>query len=163
MVAATTAKAFFPLAVLLATVTTSTLSQGRAPALSTREIESALRWARDGEPSPYLVHHAQGPDGSNRIVVGAVYTPSIRVALAARLYLNQGKELTAAEVPSSLVLPEAWVAVRWYTEHCQLAATWPNVEIVPRNAFPGGLRGRYLTCRHLSTRRNTSGCGSGRV
>jgi hypothetical protein len=133
------AKALVLKAVVLAMAATPSLAQPEA--LSLTEIEAAIKWGIDGEPGPYLIHHAQGPQGINRVVVGAVYTPFVRVALAARALFEQGKTLTAAEVPNGLVLPEAWVAVRWYIDHCPLATTWPVVEAVQPNVLLAGRRG----------------------
>lgn len=141
MAVATTSqrKAFVVKALVLAVAATPGLAQPRV--LSPGEIEEAIEWGMDGEPGPYLIHHAQGPQGTNRVVVGAVYTPFVRVALAARALFEQGKTLTALEVPSGLVALEAWVAVRWYVGHCPLATTWPDVEVVQHNARLGGRRG----------------------
>ena len=126
--------------IVLALAIAATPGLAQPQALSAADIEAAIKWGVDGEPGPYLIHHAQG-QGPNRVVVGAVYTPLVRVALAAKALYEQGKTLTAAEVPAGLILPEAWRGIRWYVGNCPLMAIWPDVKVVQHNAMLGGRRG----------------------
>ena len=51
-------------------------------------IQQAIDWGRSENPQPYRVFHVPG-EGRNRHVVALVYTPSLRVALAARAAMRQ--------------------------------------------------------------------------
>jgi hypothetical protein len=49
------------------------------------------------------------------VIVGAVYTPFIRMAMRAKAAWQQGRELSVDEVPADDREPTAVIALRWYT------------------------------------------------
>ncbi len=53
-----------------------------SPTLTPKDINEAIQWGLTGDPSPYLLHHEDGQPGSgvNSVIVGATYTPFLRVA-----------------------------------------------------------------------------------
>ena len=66
--------------------------------LTSTEIDEAIAWGmRDApnDPAPYLLHHLRAaPERVNPVVVGAVYTPFLRVALAAKAARTDGRPFT---------------------------------------------------------------------
>lgn len=104
-------------------------------------IQQAIDWGRSDSPQPYRIFHAPG-EGRNPHVVGLVYTPFLRVALAARAAHETGQDLDAASLPAWLVAPVVHIAVRWYTD-CELNedVIGPAVEVVTPDAMLGGIRG----------------------
>ena len=84
-------------------------------ALSAHDIDEAIDWGRSGEPQPYLLRHiGDSPHHPNPVVVGAVYTPFLRVALAAQDAWRRGQMFTVADVDETLLEPSIYVAFRWY-------------------------------------------------
>jgi hypothetical protein len=83
--------------------------------LSAKDIQEAIDFGTYDIPQPYLLHtvgvtaHVE-----NRTILGAVYTPFVRVALAAHAAHTAGRELRADEVSSDLTDPIIYVAFRWY-------------------------------------------------
>lgn len=93
----------------------SSLALGaQAPApLSPKLIADAIELGTYGEPAPYRLRHAGGRT-PNPVVVGAIYTPYQRVALAARTARMAGRTFTEADVTALLIEPVFYVAFRWY-------------------------------------------------
>jgi hypothetical protein len=81
---------------------------GQERTLTSSDIDEAIRWGEDGNPSPYLLHHAQTEGTTNDGVVGVVYTPFMRVALLAKAVHDHGGQLTPEDIP-----PSVWS--RWST------------------------------------------------
>ena len=111
--------------------------------LTPEDIDAAIKWGTQGSPTPYLLHHRRpDPAKVNPVVVGAVYTPFLRVALAAKAAQERGHSFAASDVPSSLIEPVAYVAVRWYCcvdrEHGDDRENWhPLVPFDYKIAVPG--------------------------
>jgi len=82
--------------------------------LTSTEIDEAIEWGVNGDPEPYLLHHAGQPGRVNPVIVGAVYTPFLRVALAAKAARQAGRTFAQSDVSQSLIEPLAYVALRWY-------------------------------------------------
>src|SRR5215475_3061070 len=87
---------------------------GSAGTLTSKEIDEAIEWGMNGDPAPYPLHHAGPPGKVNPVIVGAVYTPFLRVALAANVARRAGRTFTQTDVSQSLIEPVAYVAFRWY-------------------------------------------------
>jgi hypothetical protein len=111
--------------------------------LTTEDIEAAIRWGTQGSPAAYLLHH-RSPDPAkvNAVIVGAVYTPFLRVALAAKAAEQKGHSFAVSDVPQSLIEPVAYIAVRWYCcvdhDHGDDLASWhPLVPFDYKIAVPG--------------------------
>ena len=117
-------------AVLLAAVVALT-AQTRA--LSRAEIDAAIALGETGEPRPYLLRHQGQPD--NPVVVGAVYTPFLRVAFLSRAARDRGERLDPASLDPRVLEPLVYVAFRWYC--CEddptgaLAVAEPKVLMLP--------------------------------
>jgi hypothetical protein len=108
-------------------------------ALDARAIEQAIEWGRSEDPEPYRIFHAPG-EGRNRNVVGLVYTPYLRVALAARAADEAGLRLDPASLPAWLVAPVVHIAVRWYAP-CELGGvdSRPAVRATTPDAMLSGV------------------------
>lgn len=83
-------------------------------ALSASDIEQAIEFGLSGEPEPYLLRHVPGAVKSSSVIVGVVYTPFVRVAVAARHAREEGQAFTPADVTPKLVEPVIYIALRWY-------------------------------------------------
>jgi hypothetical protein len=111
--------------------------------LSARDIDEAIKWGMDGDPAPYLLHHKGLPGRANPVVVGAVYTPFLRVALAAKAARSAGRDFTSRDVTRSLIEPVIYVAFRWYCcvdpDHGADAESWDptRLPVDYKIAMPG--------------------------
>ncbi len=86
----------------------------QGPLAGTRpRVEEAIEWGLSGDPSPYLLRHAGGV-APNPVIVGAIYTPYLRVALAAKAARAAGQAFTINDVSPELTEPTIYVAFRWY-------------------------------------------------
>lgn len=103
-------------AVIMLTLMAGPRSAAAQPAaLSRATTLDAIDFGVNDNPEPYVLRHAKARgDGTNDVVVGAVFTPFIRVALAARLASEQGQRLDPDDLPEWLTAPVIHVAVRWY-------------------------------------------------
>ena len=117
-------------AVLIAAVAALT-AQSRV--LGRADIDAAIALGERAEPRPYLLRHQGRPE--NPVVVGAVYTPFLRVALLSRAARDRGERLDPASIEASVDEPLVYVAFRWYC--CDndstgaLAAAEPQVLMLP--------------------------------
>jgi hypothetical protein len=82
--------------------------------LAPKDIDEAIAWGTQGNPAPYLLHYRGRPGRVNVVIVGAVYTPFLRVALAAKFAREAGRSFTHNDVSPNLIEPLAYVALRWY-------------------------------------------------
>jgi hypothetical protein len=116
---------------------------GQPGALSRATVQEAIAFGLSGDPRPYLLRHARDRNGgTNDVVVAALYTPFLRVAIAARSAREEGRVLDPNNLPGWLVAPDLLVAVRWYLgEPCEFepAMAEPLVTAVPRGASTGPL------------------------
>jgi hypothetical protein len=81
-------------------------------ALTRAAIEEAIAFGETHEPQPYSLRHAGRED--NTVVVGAVFTPFLRVAFLSHAAAQRGERLQSADVSPGLTEPLAYVAFRWY-------------------------------------------------
>jgi len=102
-----------PLVVACALLATP-VRAGSTGTLTSKQIDEAIEWGMNGDPAPYLLHHAGPPGRVNPVIVGAVYTPFLRVALAAKMARQAGRTFAQTDVSPSLIEPVAYVALRWY-------------------------------------------------
>ncbi len=82
--------------------------------LTQKDIDEAIEWGMQGDPAPYLLHHEGHPGRINTVIVGVIYTPFLRVALAAKAARNAGRTFAPSDVTPKLVEPVIYVAFRWY-------------------------------------------------
>jgi len=85
-----------------------------ADTLTPRDIDEAIEWGMYGNPAPYLLHYIGRPEKVNPVILGAIYTPFLRVALAAKAAREAGRGFTRSDVPPTLIDPVAYIAFRWY-------------------------------------------------
>jgi len=82
---------------------------------SPQDVRAAIAWGNSGEPAPYPLHHrSYDPAKENSVIVGVVYTPFVRVALAAKQAHDAFRDFGEEDVTPSIVEPLAYVALRWY-------------------------------------------------
>jgi hypothetical protein len=102
--------------VLWAIATTVLMASSPPETMTDDAIERAIAFGRSTEPQPYQLHHISGrSENRNPFVVGSVYTPFIRVALASRRAMLDDKELPASQLDKTLVQPMIYVAIRHIT------------------------------------------------
>src|SRR4051812_35620180 len=83
--------------------------------LSPADGRAAIAWGHGGEPAPYLLHHRSADTSKeNPVIVGVVYTPFVRVAVAATQAHDVFRDFTDDDVTPSMIEPLAYVALRWY-------------------------------------------------
>src|SRR4051794_33002853 len=83
--------------------------------LSLQDVRAAIASGNSGEPAPYPLHYrSPDPAKENPVIVGVVYTPFVRVALAAKQAHDAFREFAEEDVTPSIVEPLAYVALRWY-------------------------------------------------
>jgi len=83
--------------------------------LSPQDLRAAIAWGNSGEPAPYPLHHrSYDPAKQNSVIVGVVYTPFVRVALAAKQAHSAFRDFSEEDLTPSVVEPLAYVALRWY-------------------------------------------------
>ena len=49
-----------------------------------KDIAEAIEWGISGDPQPYPLRFIERPGRVNPLVIGRIYTPFVRVALAAQ-------------------------------------------------------------------------------
>ena len=76
--------------------------------MPTEEIVSAIALGQEGNPKPYQATY------SGAYTAGVVYTPFIRIAVAARLARQAGRHFGIDDVQPWMASPEVWVALRWF-------------------------------------------------
>ena len=89
--------------------------------LSPADVDDAIRLGWYHDPEPYLLRGAGLPGAETserRLTMGAVYTPFIRVALAAKAARLTGRTFERSDVPSQLLEPVVYVVFRWYFQSC---------------------------------------------
>lgn len=79
--------------------------------LSAQDVADAIRWARTGRPEPYIIYI----NPQRMHPVGFVYTPYVRVAMAARQALSAGRPVTPSIVSATASDGLVYVAVDWYS------------------------------------------------
>jgi hypothetical protein len=94
----------------------------QTPTLTRAAIADAIALGEAREPEPYLLGHAG--DARTPIVVGAVYTPFLRVALLSRAAALRGERLDPESLDPALTEPLVYVAFRWYC--CDTAVGTPD-------------------------------------
>jgi len=98
--------------------------------LTTLDIEDAIRFGQSGDPSPYPIYNPGElrPGTPRGLVMALVYTPFIRVALAAKVALAARRDFRLEDVTDDLTQPVAYVAYRWYCcvdhKHGEDKTTW---------------------------------------
>jgi hypothetical protein len=87
-----------------------------SPTLTRQDIDDAIQWGVTGNPLPYLLHHDDGRPGHgvNSVIVGNIYTPFLRVALAAKAARDTGEDLTPADVKATWIEPVFYLVFHWY-------------------------------------------------
>jgi hypothetical protein len=82
--------------------------------LSQKDVADAIQLGNFGEPRPYALHgRSVDPRRRNAFELAAVYTPFVRVALAARAARDSGHVLTPEDLDGRLLEPLAYIAFRW--------------------------------------------------
>lgn len=115
-----------PIGVLTMILMSSSISMDAkiVAALSVQDIEAAISLASEGRPNPYPIW----VPGQNR-QAGVVYTPFLRVAMAAHAALQRGERLTPVQVPATLTEPLVYVAMWKFPGSSSAPALKPVAEI----------------------------------
>jgi hypothetical protein len=103
------------LTVLACAIFVPTLSAAQPSAVLTpSDMRAAITWGSSGAPSPYVLHNQQRRGEVNGGVLALIYTPFVRVALAAKTAHDNYREFTPDDITEDLVKPVAYIAYRWY-------------------------------------------------
>jgi len=99
--------------------------------LTDADVLEAIRWGMDGDPRPYPLQLVTADDDT-ALVLGAVYTPFLRIALAARAAREAGQPFDETDVTPRMREPLLYVALRWHEGRPdQLDAVPFQVHVVP--------------------------------
>jgi hypothetical protein len=100
---------------LLALCSIARLAQPQPSVLTRDDALAAVDLGQHGDPRPYLLHHASAIEGDvTPVVVGAVFTPFLRVALAARRARERNAPVKVEDLQVQWGSPVVYVALRWY-------------------------------------------------
>jgi hypothetical protein len=147
-------------AIMLGAITASRLvAQERT--LTAADVDDAIRLGETGQPAPYLLHNKQREDTVNNGVMAVVYTPFVRVALAAKVAWDEGRHLEKDNISPALLEPVAYVAFRWYccvdSDHGDRWNWHPRTPPFDYDvATPASARGWGVIARPLWVRRDLS-------
>lgn len=86
----------------------SPVAASAQPTLTAQEIAEAIEWGRSAQPEPYVL---RSPFTTNKTPPGVVYTPYVRVALAARSADDQGREFGVEDVTAEMTAPLIYFAI----------------------------------------------------
>jgi hypothetical protein len=93
-------------------------SLGQPAALTPASLDDATAWGVLGDPEPYPLRSWGRPGVVGPNVLGAIYTPFLRVALASKAARLTGRPFDFSDVRPAWLEPVVYVAFRWY------AAAW---------------------------------------
>lgn len=83
--------------------------------LTPRDVDAAIAWGRDGDPAPYLLRFkSYQKDVPSTVIVGSIYTPFVRIALAAKAAFKSGPTFESQDVTEEMTEEIFYVAFRWY-------------------------------------------------
>jgi hypothetical protein len=87
-------------------------------------------------PQPYLLRYAEHDgDGEQSVVIGAIYTPFLRVAIAAAQRAKEQRTLSVPEAEAILTENVFYAALRWRDQDQMNLGSAPiQVLAVPRNS-----------------------------
>ena len=110
-----------------------------AQSLNPQQISAAIAWGRTTRPEPYDLRSAFT---RTKTPAGHVYTPYLRVALAARFAAERGLDFTVHDVTSEMKEPLVYFAVR---DEGAPALMAPDIApsmrlVIPRAEPPAGER-----------------------
>jgi hypothetical protein len=109
------ARVAYALAAAIALLPARPLRAQLTATLSPDDVRAAIVWGTSGEPAPYPLHHRSAdPAKENPVIVGVVYTPFVRVALAAKQAHDAFRDFSNDDLTPSMIEPLAYVALRWY-------------------------------------------------
>ena len=138
-------------------------SVSQYPALTASAVDDAIRWGQSGKASPYPLRWKEtNPGMDDGGVVGMVYTPFVRVALAAQAAFDAGHSLAQEDLAPDILEPVVYIGFRWYCcldlDHGASNETWH-----PRAPFDYGIAlpntpvfRRFQVTRPLWVRRDLS-------
>jgi hypothetical protein len=85
--------------------------------LSPKDIADAIQLGNFGEPRPYALRaRSADPNKRNPVDLGSIYTPFVRVALAARAARDAGHVLSPDDVDPKLLEPVVHIAFHWFVK-----------------------------------------------
>jgi len=100
-----------------------------------RALAAVQAGSQADAPEPYwLLHTRMGSDDVGNAVIGAVYTPFARVALAARERKMKGEALSIADAESIIADRRLYVVLRWERDLGELDPGTAQIRAMPRAA-----------------------------
>jgi hypothetical protein len=93
-------------------------------------IQQAIRWGSQGRPAPYQLIWRTGEQEERTTVVGAVYTPFVRVAMWVHEQQKADRaSLSVTDIPSELLDPTLMIALRQEPSCCPPVEPGPPVQV----------------------------------
>lgn len=120
---------------------------GRSQSLTPQDITQAIEWGQSGRPEGYPLRSAFP---GNKTPPGAVYTPYLRVALAARAAREEGRTFTTGDVTAEMTAPLIYFAIGEVGENPLPAAPLPvdaplAMRLTTEHSHPGSSRRREIS------------------
>ena len=115
--------------------------------LTPEDVAQAIEWGQSDRPEGYPLRSAFP---RNKTPPGAVYTPYLRVALAARAAREEGRTFTAEDVTAEMTAPLMYVAIGQAGENPLpagplLADAPPAMRLITAHSHPGSSRRREIS------------------
>ena len=120
---------------------------GQSQSLTPEDITQAIEWGQSGRPEGYPLRSAFP---RNKTPPGAVYTPYLRVALAARAAREEGRTFTTGDVTAEMTAPLIYFAIGEVGENPLPAAPLPAdaplaMRLITEHSCPGSSRRREIS------------------
>jgi hypothetical protein len=114
-------------------------TSGQKHGLTSEDIAEAIKWGRSGHAEAYVL---KSPFLKNKTAPGVVYTPYLRVALAARAAADSGKQFAAEDVTKEMTAPLLWFALGDHGNDPLPSAVMPpdtpvSMRLVTHHSTPG--------------------------
>lgn len=106
------------------------LGAAQGTALSEQAIQDAIRLGSQGTPTPYQLIWRTGEKEAGTTVVGAVYTPFVRVAMWVHGRQKDALEFPAVtDIPPELLSPTLMIALRQEPSCCPAVEPGPPMRV----------------------------------
>jgi hypothetical protein len=126
-------------------------AHGRRLSLTPEEVAEAIIWGHSARPQAYVLRSAFT---KNKTPPGVVYTPYLRVALAARAAADRGREFTVEDVTAEMTAPLIYFAIGDYGADPLPAASFPadtplSMRLVTKHSDPSSSLRRVIPAKWI--------------
>ena len=122
------------------------VADGQRASLTPDQIAEAIVWGQSAQPDAYVL---RSPFAKNKTPPGVVYTPYLRVALAARAAADHGREFTVEDVTAEMTAPLIYFAIGDHGTDPLPAASLPadtplSMRLITEHSNPGSSRRKVI-------------------